>query len=362
MFLRRWVFFVFSYCCFLVSQQCWADDAPWHLGSVAPLSTAPASIETLNVRPGPHRVVVAVIDSGVLSDHPSLAGQLLPGYDMQSAPLNLKGGRSANFSPDVRDVRCGNRLVSTAYRTHGTEVASLIVGNGAEGVMGVNASAKVVPIRLLGACGMSRADLLDAMAWAAGFAVDGVPTNRNPARVINLSIAGGNATCGEDLQKLLARLAEKRIFVVASAGNTFHKSLREPANCKGVISVGALDAENQIESYSALDARTVIYAPGGGRRLQGDEAWRVNRLRVATYELDLVGKEKASGKFSGVGTSYAAPLVSGFVSLWLSHFPNKKPENFWQEMPSFIRQVQGQSDQCPDCMPKGLANKTAIAQ
>lgn len=345
----------------LASFICCADEAPWHLGSSTPTSSAPASIETLQIKPGPTKNVVAVIDSGVLSEHPSLAGQLLPGYDMQSAPLNLKGSRSSDFSPDLRDSKCGNRLVSTAFRTHGTEVASLIAGNGVNGVLGVNASAKILPIRLMGACGMSRADLLDSIAWAAGFNVPDMPVNSNPARVINLSIAGGNAVCGEDLQKLIQRVVDKKIFVVASAGNSFHKALREPANCKGVISVGALDAENRIESYTALDTRTVIYAPGGGRRLQGQEEWRINRLKVATYELDYKGDEKPIGKFSGVGTSYAAPLVSGFISLWLSHYPHKQPEDFWREMPSFIRQVQT-IDECTDCYPKGLVNKSAIIQ
>jgi hypothetical protein len=42
---------------------------------------------------------------------------------MLSAPNNLRGGRSTNFAPDERDARCGQRLISGAFRTHGTEVA-----------------------------------------------------------------------------------------------------------------------------------------------------------------------------------------------------------------------------------------------
>ena len=345
----------------LCTSVCCAQELPWHLGSINNAPSAPAAIETVRLRPGPYKNVVAVIDSGIIGDHPSLAGRLLPGYDMQSAPLNLKGGRSSDISPDARDVRCGNRLVSSAYRTHGTEVASLIAGNGANGVYGVNVAAEILPIRLMGACGMSRSDLLDAIAWAAGFNVANLPPNPYAARVINLSIAGGNTVCGDDLQKLIQRVLEKKIFVVAAAGNSFHQALREPATCKGVISVGAIDAENQIEAYTALDPKTVIYAPGGGRRLQGDEGWRVNRLKVATYELDFKGDEKPIGKLSGIGTSYAAPVVSGFISLWLSHYPNKQPEDFWKEMPSFIRNVQT-IEKCPECTPKGLSHQTAISQ
>lgn len=148
-----------------------SSELPWHLGAHNPNNTAPSAINTVNVKPGSQRIVVAVIDSGVIATHPSLNGQLLPGYDMLSAPNNLRGGRSTNFSPDERDARCGQRLVSSAFRTHGTEVASLIAANGNEGVYGVNPSAKILPIRLFGACSMSRSDLLDAIAWAAGFPV-----------------------------------------------------------------------------------------------------------------------------------------------------------------------------------------------
>jgi serine protease len=49
-------------------------------------AAAPAAINTAGTKPGPHEVVVAVIDGGVLPNHPSLSGRLLPGYDMMSAP------------------------------------------------------------------------------------------------------------------------------------------------------------------------------------------------------------------------------------------------------------------------------------
>ena len=332
-----------------------AQNLPWHLGASEINGTyAPSAINTSFIKPGPHQIIVAVIDSGVIAIHPSLQGQLVPGYDMLSAPNNLRGGRSSNFAPDERDARCGQRLISGAFRTHGTEVASLIAANGGDGVHGVNPSAKILPIRLFGACNMTRYDLLDAIAWAAGLPVEGTPINANPARVINMSIAGGLAVCGSDLQRLINRVIEKKIFVIAAAGNNFHKPLPEPANCQGVISVGAVDAENKIEIYSALDSRTTIYAPGGGKRLDSNTYWSENKLMVATYELDFLGNERAAAAQRGVGTSFAAPIVSGFVSLWLSHHPNKQPTDLSKELPNFLRQVDS-IIKCPECMPKGLA-------
>jgi serine protease len=338
-----------------------AQDAPWHLGSANPEASAPAAINTLQIKPGPNRIVVAVIDSGVIASHPSLSGQLLPGYDMLSAPNNLRGGRSTNFAPDERDARCGQRLVSGAFRTHGTEVASLIAANGADGVFGVNPSARIVPVRLFGACSMARADLLDAIAWAAGLPVAGVPDNPHPANIINMSIAGGLAVCGADLQRLITKVVEKNIFIVAAAGNNFHKPLPEPANCNGVFSIGALDAENQIEVYSALDPRTTLYAPGGGKRLSADAYWAVNKLMVATYDLDFFGNERAAALERGVGTSFAAPVVSGFISLWLSHNPTKQPNDLIKDLPRFLRQVRS-LEKCPECTPKGLAATAGIVK
>mgnify|MGYP000496936377 CR=1 FL=1 len=108
-----------------------AEDLPWHLGSLNPADVvAPSAINTAGMKPGPYEVVVAVIDSDVLSSHPSLEGRLLPGYDMLSQPLNLRGGRSADFSPDACDAKCGERVTSNIFRTHGTEVSSLIACNG----------------------------------------------------------------------------------------------------------------------------------------------------------------------------------------------------------------------------------------
>ena len=343
------------FCIALAAMTAGAQDLPWHLGSLnGAADAAPAAINTAHTKPGAHEVVVAVIDGGILANHPSLAGRVLPGYDMLSSPNNLKGGRSADFSPDIRDVKCGERVSSATFRTHGTEIASLIAGNGQGGVVGVNPSAKILPVRLFGPCHMSRHDLLDALAWAAGMPVAGTPLNPNPAKVINLSFSGGKSVCGADLQNLLDRIAKKNIFVVAAVGNTFGKRLAEPSNCSGVISVGALDAENNIEEYSALDSRTVIYAPGGGKRLAASNSWGVNKLKVATFDVNFFGTESPTTIYSGVGTSYASPLVAGFISLLLSNDPSLTPIDFIKQIPQFSRAVNP-TPRCPDCSPRGLS-------
>jgi serine protease len=310
----------------------------WQLGSLArPSDAAPAAINTAGFPVGPNEIVVALIDGGVLPGHPSLQGRLLSGYDML--------GNDAS--------KCDQGQGAVKYRTHGTEVASLIVGNGHDGVWGVNPSAKILPVRLFGSCEISRADLLLALAWSAGLPTPSMPVNPTPAQVINLSFAGGRALCGDDLQLLLDRMAAKHIFVVAAVGNSSGKRLLEPANCRGVISVGALDAENQVQEYSALDARTTIYAPGGVVPQPDERLGERSRLRVATFERNWLGFERPSARDKGVGTSYAAPLVSGFVSLLLSHNPELTPAEFMAQLPRFSRALAA-PEKCPECLPLGL--------
>lgn len=336
-----------------------ARSVPWHLG--ADNQAAPASIRSEPVQPGQVAITVAVIDSGVLQAHPALQGVLLPGFDMVSGQRNLRGGRSANYEPDERDAACGRNITSSSFRTHGTEVASLIAGNGYQNLWGVNPRAKILPIRVFGACGMAPNDMIDGIRWAAGLPVRGAPINPNPARIINISIAGGSNQCRPALQEAIDEAIAKGAFVVAAGGNNFQRALAEPANCDGVISVGAVSAENRIENYSALDPRTTIYTTGGGPALRVNRPWADNKLRVATTDTGFGGGERLVVADKGVGTSFAAPLVSGFLSLWLSHRPQLRPQDWNQYKNEFVRQVQP-IEKCADCTPLGLVVRETLVR
>lgn len=179
-------------------------------------------------------VVVAVIDSGVLAEQALLKDRLLPGYDFISGAKNPKGGRSADFSPDAADAHCAGVQPAAMLRTHGTDVASLVAGTSQRPRTGKDepSAVKILPVRLFGPCGMSRADLLDALAWSAGLPVANVPDNPHPAQVINLSLAGGKSSCGADLQALVNRLLDKQVFIVAAVGNTYGQNWPNPPTAK----------------------------------------------------------------------------------------------------------------------------------
>lgn len=339
-------------CCVVGSFALHSKELPSYL-KVDVNQASPVSIKTAGVAPGATAVVVAVIDSGVLPNHPALEGVMLPGFDMIAAARNLRGGRSSDFSPDAKDAACGRKIVSSTFRTHGTEVASIVAGNGFDSMWGVNPKAQILPIRVFGACGMAVEDMVDAIRWAAGLPVAGIPSNPNPARVINLSISGGSPDCRPSLQNAIDAVIKEGSFVVAAAGNNFQRPMVEPANCRGVISVGALSAQNQIEKYSALDPRISIYTLGGGPPLRNNTPWQDNKLRVATMDMGLLGSEKLVVLDKGVGTSFAAPLVSGFISLWISHSPNIRPSDWSIYAKDFVRSVP-ELAKCPECRPLGL--------
>jgi hypothetical protein len=48
--------------------------------------------------------------------------------------------------------------------------------------------------------------------------------------------------------------------------------------------------------------------------------------------------------------------VAGFVSLWLSHHPQKTPAQLFSELPRFLQDV-APSPKCPSCRPKGLISQ-----
>jgi serine protease len=303
---------------------CQAQTNPlvWYLQAPNSKMTA-AAIDAQQLVLSRHEqtLVVAVIDNGIVANHPSLEGVLLPGWDMVSGDRNPKGKRSADSTPDAVNEVCPITMRSTLAtdRFHGTKIASVIAANGKLGVTGINPHVKILPVKSIGACRASLTDLIDSIAWAGGMSVEGVPFNPYPAKVINISIANQAVTCHPQLQLIVDRLVERGVVILSAAGNTFGRAAAEPAICKGVIGVGAINSDQTNAVYSAIDNRITLLAPGGGRDVNVKLDGFRNRIRVATfkevydprsdsYRLDPIGAD------DGVGTSFAAPLAAGAVA------------------------------------------------
>ena len=216
-------------------------SAQWMLQT--PDTTHPAAIDAVGawtLSAGSSGVVVAVVDTGVRLDHEDLMSRLLPGYDFISDAFVAKDGNGRDADPvDPGDADTNGECGGSPSSWHGTHVAGTVaaVANNGMGGSGVAPGAKVVPLRVLGRCGGWNSDIADAIAWAAGVPVNGMPANPYPARVANLSL-GGPGGCGFMTQDAINAARNRGMVVVVAAGNDNQDARGfSPANCAGVITV-----------------------------------------------------------------------------------------------------------------------------
>jgi len=220
---------------------------------------------------GSPNVVVAVIDTGVSSQHPDLNANLLPG-------INVLGSGSAEDT-----------------HGHGTNVAGILAarGNNGIGIAGVAWNVKVLPYRALGSGQQgSSSALADAIVRAA---------ERN-TRVINLSLViDANS---EAVHQAIKYAWSKNAVIVASAGNDGTNRVRYPAAYEEVIAVGSVNRETQRSTFSNYGDWIEVVAPG--------EMILTTMSNQTTHDYSLVH-----------GTSMAAPHVSGLAALLISQNPNR---------------------------------------
>ena len=286
---------------------------------------------------GSSSIVVGVIDTGILP-HPDLVGRYLAGYDMITDPLvandqqpascTVPGGCSSRDSDpsDPGDWVTTAESMSGYFRGcspenssfHGTHVSGTIgaITNNGAGVAGINWTSKLLPVRVLGKCGGYTSDIADAIVWASGGSVPGVPANPNPARVLNLSL-GGSGACDVTTQNAInAALAAGAVVVVAAGNSNADASTSSPANCNGVITVAATGRQGQRASYSNFGTTVEISAPGGS-----DGQGVLSTLNDGTTSPDPQGYDYVYYN----GTSMATPHVTGIASLMLSVNPSLTP-------------------------------------
>ncbi len=302
-------------------------------------------------------VVVAVIDSGI-RPHADLQNKVLPGYDfISNAFIANDGGLRDNDASDPGDWMekgvCGGGepFYQRNSSWHGTHVAGTIAasGNNGIGVSGVAWGAKILPIRVLGKCGGFESDAADAMLWAAGLPVLGVPNNLNPAKVINLS-AGEIGPCPMVFRDAIQAVRRVGVTVVVSAGNDYQNAqLTKPANCPGVIAVGATNFWGERSSYSNFGPTVDVYAPGGEGVFGFDGILSTVNSGITTPGGD--------GYAYLAGTSMAAPHVSGVVALMYALQPNITPTRVENILKQTVR-ARSFAFPCPFCNG-GIVDATA---
>ncbi|MEA9659102.1 S8 family peptidase [Xanthomonas campestris] len=271
----------------------------------------------LNIRPAWDKAtgsgtVVAVIDTGITS-HADLNANILAGYDFISDATTARdgNGRDSNAADEgdwYAANECGAGIPAASSSWHGTHVAGTVaaVTNNTTGVAGTAYGAKVVPVRVLGKCGGSLSDIADAIVWASGGTVSGIPANANPAEVINMSLGGGGS-CSTTMQNAINGAVSRGTTVVVAAGNdASNVSGSLPANCANVIAVAATTSAGAKASYSNFGTGIDVSAPGSAI---------LSTLNSGTTT-------PGSASYASYnGTSMASPHVAGVVALVQSVAP-----------------------------------------
>ena len=204
---------------------------------------------------------------------------------------------------------------------HGTHTAGTIAaaGNNAVGVAGINWLGKILPVRVLGKCGGYTSDIADAIVWASGGAVTGVPVNTTPARVMNMSLGadlGAGKTCATDdivtQNAIDTALANGTAVVVAAGNSSTDAASFSPASCNGVITIAAIQCQGGRAVYSNYGPFVAIAAPGGGYWSDGVVFCGIlSTLNTGTTT------PFVSTYVYYQGTSMAAAHVTGVASLML---------------------------------------------
>ena len=222
-------------------------------------------------------VVVAVIDSGVDTGHPDLAGAVLPGR-------SFAGDADPNNDPTG----------------HGTAMAGLIAarGGGPNNALGIAPGAQILPVKV-------PAEAVFSIADAIRYAAD------SGARVINLSF-GRDAAGGSppDEAQAIAYALSKDVVVVTSAGNIpGQASGNSFAMIPGVIAVGGTTRDSNHFDGSTAGAFVAVSGPAADV--------------VSTFPRSVI----STGFGSGAGSSNASAIVAGVAALIRSRYPELDAAN-----------------------------------
>jgi serine protease len=314
---------------------------------------------------GSSAVVAAVIDTGILPNHPDIQGSpnLVAGYDMISdADIANDGGGRDSDPTDPGDAVAANECFPGSPALpdswHGTHVAGTIgVGhtNNGIGVAGINWNVKVQAVRVLGKCGGTTADINDGIRWAAGLPVPGVPNNPTPAKVINMSLGtppGSPCSVSPSTQAAINDAVAMGATVVVAAGNdATNASQVFPASCNNVITVAASDYRGFLATrYSNFGATVEIMAPGGDVRRDDNGDGRPDGV------LSMVHPNAGTYALYN-GTSMATPHVSGAAALLLAQEPGLAPNQVLARLQA--NALPRSSTQCPQPCGAGLLSAVA---
>lgn len=189
---------------------------------------------------------------------------------------------------------------------HGTFVAGVAAGNGnasARKTAGVAPKANIVGVKVIDDSGESGTfKILDGMQWLFD------NFRRYDVRVVCMSFGAEPLEYADPLKIGVEMLARSGLIVVCASGNSGAGSLKSPAISNEVISVGAVDKNLNVASFSSRGYYGGAYRPD-----------------VYSQGVDVAGIQVGGtyGKMSG--TSVSAPYVAGACCLLCQKYRKLTP-------------------------------------
>ncbi|MCP5062984.1 MAG: S8 family serine peptidase, partial [Ignavibacteriae bacterium] len=257
----------------------------------------------------PKEIILAVIDTGIDYEHPDLknviyinSGEIGTDEFGQDKSTNEIDDDGNGFVDDFRGWDFVNKLNIFPAELqddftdwdnnpfdengHGTQISGII---GAEhnniGIAGVNPNIKLLNIRGFDKNGSGEED---DIASAILYAV------KMGAKVINMSF--GDEIYSEVLKDVIQYAYSKGVVLVGSSGNSASDLPHYPSGFNEVISVGSIQENDALSSFSNFGSTIDLVAPGS---------------LIMTTSLDNTYKEVN-------GTSASTPFVSGTAAILLS--------------------------------------------
>ncbi|MEB3315196.1 MAG: S8 family serine peptidase [Candidatus Melainabacteria bacterium] len=301
-------------------------------------------------------VKVAMIDSGIDYNHPSLWGNIW--VDTQ----NVKDNNYDGFvSLDDADINANGKIDSDSYENeiqtsfngnifgdyyesssvespedgfgHGSHVAGIIAAKNSdsEDFNGVASEAKLIAIKIFDNQGRFTS-VTELLRGIRSSIIDG-------AKVINASIGGSYySKLEEDTYKLADSLG---VVVVAAAGNSNSNNDYQPvypASYETVLSVAASDKTDSIASFSNYGESVDVSAPGSQiPSTMNNQSYLAERLPLNFVKN--INEEHGIWLLSG--TSMATPHVAGLTALILSKNPELNPSQVREIIKNSTDQISG---------------------
>jgi subtilisin family serine protease len=285
-------------------------------------------------------IVVAVLDSGVDTDHSDFAGAIIH----QECFLDNGGSIDGNGRcPNGSDRQSGAGAAEDDAG-HGTHVTGIIMSHGVRSSVGVAPGAKIVAIKVTAGPSFSGVFFSFSEVIAG---LDFIINQRPDVQIINMSLVT-NATFAGDCDNstswnmagaaAINTLRARGVVTFASSGNTGSgTAMASPACLHNVISVGATDNSDNVASFTSSNASTDLVAPGVG----------------------IISSGLADGTANASGTSMASPHAAGCAALFMQLGIVTTPDQIEARLKSSAVQVtnptNGRTYPRIDCNPPPLS-------